>query len=378
MSEDTVSPAPTPRQDAADATRPVRKSPLARLDDALRALARHLAELVHRRVGSIANTIALFFIGAFLLLLTPRAVLMLAVPFHWIDCYFPVLGKWWGLSCAQAPQGTGWWNVAYLLGWFALYLMLTVVIWFLAHLFVAFSSTIVRSELVRAHDDIARSALITGLAPADPNKAVAEAKAWADRADLYAGPADKWKEELQKSGLDPEKRADAGGWQQAARMVFVHRARLRKIFVLPSSETKHLVGEFKRYLDTLFGKSFDVEVVTGPDKDLFADQGKSNEQESRSYDNYDYLRDGLRRAVETARDRVPHLADRDICIDATPGFKLFSIAAAVVALDRNVWLGYVVSAGGHPDEGVVKLFDPRIEFVAAARDRISQRLSQGG
>jgi hypothetical protein len=161
-------------------------------------------------------------------------------------------------------------------------------------------------------------------------------------------------------------------------MVCEHKNRLRKILVLPSSETKHLIDDFRRYVEALFGNSFDLEPVTGHDGKPFADLGKSKEQERRSYDNYDYLRDGLRRAVDMARNNVRHLADRDICIDATPGFKLFSIAAAVVTLDRNIWLGYVVTHGGHPEEGVVKLFDPRFEFAAAARDKIAQRLSQGG
>lgn len=79
-----------------------------------------------------------------------------------------------------------------------------------------------------------------------------------------------------------------------------------------------------------------------------------------------------------ARNEFPHLSDRDICIDATPGLKLFSIAAAVTTLDRNLWLGYVVTDGGHPGEGVVQIYDPRVEFAGAARDKIAYRLSQGG
>ena len=76
------------------------------------------------------------------------------------------------------------------------------------------------------------------------------------------------------------------------------------------------------------------------------------------------------------RDRRGEAAIRTA---STAGFKLLSIAAAVVTLDRNILLGYVVTGGAdNPEEGVVKLYDPRIEFLGAARNQLAQRSLQGG
>ncbi len=69
------------------------------------------------------------------------------------------------------------------------------------------------------------------------------------------------------------------------------------------------------------------------------------------------------------------LWDNEICVDATAGFKLFSIAAAVASFDRNIVLGYVVSGGPNPDEGMVKLYDPRLDFLQAVTKKVLE--SQG-
>jgi hypothetical protein len=139
------------------------------------------------------------------------------------------------------------------------------------------------------------------------------------------------------------------------------------------------LGRFKTYIETLFDRTLQIDIVRMEDGSEFEDTNAPTPRERRSYDNYVYLWNGLRRAVEMAKHEFHGLREEDICIDATAGFKLLSIAAAVVTLDRDVLLGYVVSRGGdseNPEEGVVKLFDPRLDFLGAAGKRVVQSYVQ--
>jgi hypothetical protein len=294
-------------------------------------------------------------------------------------CAVPGLDGWSLLNCAQALRlGAA--------GWLVLYVVFLVGLsWLLGRLFVSFSSRIVLSWLDRVEPgDIPCKVVIVGLSSLPPGatseQAIAEARQWTERWRLYAGPAAQWKKEKAAAG-EPSP-ARAGGWQQAARMIAVHLAagRLEKIYVLPSGETLRLFEDFKTYLETLFATRLDIRLVAGADGKPFED-ATAPAGRGRSYDNYTYLRDGLAQAVAMAKHDLPRLRDGTICLDATAGFKLFSIAAAVVTLDRNVLLGYVVTGGGGTDnaeEGVVKLYDPRIEFLGAVRNRLAQSAIQGG
>jgi hypothetical protein len=360
-------------------------SAFARVDGALYRLARAVARVLPARI----LTIALIAIGSLLIWLGAKPVAMLTLLFNGIDCRFPSLGKWLSLSCAQAPTWHGFslLTAGLIAAWLALYALIWVAIWLLGRLFVGFSSRIVLSDLVRIKTGIPRKVLIMGLSAADAELAIAEAQEWSAQAAVYAGGAAAWKLERAKRGSDPAVSAAAGGWQQAARMVQAHLAgsALMRIYVLPSYETKSALASFRTYLETLFGRTFDVRAVTDEGGEPFADRSEASARERQSYDNYLYLRDGLWRAVEQAKQdsvkqREGRLSDSDICIDATAGFKLLSIAAAVVTFDRNIVLGYVVTGGGrtiNPEEGVVKLFDPRIEFVSAARNKVLQSAFPG-
>jgi hypothetical protein len=267
--------------------------------------------------------------------------------------------------------------------WLVSLMLILVLVWLVARVFVSLSSRILASDLVRIKDqtDVPRKVLIMGLsAPPDADKAIEEAEFWSKDPGLYAGPAAQWRE---KAGAGAH--AIAGGWQQAARMIWAHLAgnKLKTIYVLPSAETADLLPKFKTYLETLFGRPLSIRPVTGKDGQAYQDTTEEGARR-RSYDNYSYLRDGLIRSVEIAKEEFEkmeagggRLWDNEICVDATAGFKLLSIAAAVVAFDRNIVLGYVVSGGGpNPDEGIVKLYDARIDFLPAVTNRITQTRPQ--
>jgi hypothetical protein len=323
----------------------------ARLVEWLTGAVARIDERVHRwcRNRALARSekilpFLLIAIGAALIWSATHAASQTTRALNGMACAIPGVHDWSLLACAQALRLGG---AAVLI----LYVILIVTLsWILGRLFVSFSSRIVLSWLDAVEPgDIPCKVVVTGLSTLPPGtsavQAIAEAREWSNRWQLYAGPAAAWKKE-KAAGAGDAAPARAGGWQQAARMIAVHLAagKLQKIYVLPSGETLSLFEDFRTYLETLFATKLDIEPVPGEDGSPFEDSG-ALEGRSRSYDNYDYLRDGLDHAVALAKRDVPGLRDGAICIDATAGFKLFSIAAAIVTLDRNVLLGYVVTSG---------------------------------
>jgi hypothetical protein len=372
MSESTpATPAPGAARSYADRVRQFFE-----IDDRVNNVARRVANWLPWRLLSIALALT----GSLLIWIAPKPAAMVANLFNGIDCAAPEVGKWLALDCVHAPAFGGWWGIFHLILWFVVFIILCVLVWLVARTFVSLSSRILASDLVRITEpgDIPRKVLVLGLSPlpngADPDKAIAEAAEWAKDPDCYAGPAGEWRK---KAGSDAH--AAAGGWQQAARMVRAHLAggKLKTIYILPSAETMALLPKFQEYLDTLFGRQLAVRPVRNEDGTVFEDTTEEGERR-QSYDNYTYLRDGLIRAVEMAKQeyrkeqRGRRLWDNEICVDATAGFKLFSIAAAVVTFDRNIVLGYVVSGGPNPDEGMVKLYDPRLDFLQAVTKKVAE------
>jgi hypothetical protein len=338
--------------------------------------------LAHAMPHSVLG-VALAFFGALLIWIGPKPAVMLANPLNGLECISPALGRWLNLDCGLAPRilGAGWTSLLNLAAWLVAFILLWVAVWFVARVFISLSSRMLGSDLVRIRDpgDVPRKVLIMGLSPVDPDRAVAEAARWASDPGLYAGPAGPW-----KARVGAETRAEAAGWQQAARMILAHSAgdRLKVVYVLPSAQTAHLVPAFKAFVETLFGRTIDLRQVTGGDGRPFADESEHGARR-QSYDNYRYLREGLLRAVDLAKadfraEGRGRLWDNQICVDATAGSKLFSIAAAVVAFDRGIDLGYVVASGPNPDEGMVKLYDPRIEFFSAVTNRLVQSTTAAG
>lgn len=345
-------------------------------------LTQKLARAAAYRLPWQLLSIVLAMVGSLLIWIGPKPAMLMVIPFNGLDCWDPMLGKWLGLNCAAAPKlaGLGWYRIAaYAAAWFGWLMVLFGLVWLVARVFVSLSSRIVMSDLERVERGIAREILIMGLSHLEnPDKAVEEAREWSKDPAAYAGPAAAWREKAGSSA-----RAVAAGWQQGARMVHAHLAgdKLATIYVLPSFESEGSLPRFRTYLETLFGRPLDVRPVTAEDGTPFRDPHEQGPR-GQSYENYTYLRDGLRRAVVLARENVGRekrrrLRDSEICIDATAGFKLFSIAAAVAAFDRNVLLGYVVTGGGpNVEEGVVKLYDPRIDFLPAVTRRVSGSMSQ--
>lgn len=159
-------------------------------------------------------------------------------------------------------------------------------------------------------------------------------------------------------------------WQQNIRAMWFHtnprahaRRRLRKVLVLPSQESREQFKLFKEYGEALFKDTVAIDFVwRAAGTDAFFSIRAGDGGECRDYESYDYVRDGLERAVLQARE--DGFTDADICIDATPGQKPFSIAAAIMTLNSEIIFSYVTTGqAGSNRGGEVKLYDAHIDVT---------------
>jgi hypothetical protein len=177
---------------------------------------------------------------------------------------------------------------------------------------------------------------------------------------------------FQKAAADQAKPAPAATpWQQNIRAMWFHadpkvRAsrRLKAVLVLPSAESLAQFELFKEYARALLGPDIAVDFVrqsTGS-AEFFCIRDAAR-MECRDYESYDYVWDGLERAKEQAKEHGAY-TDADICIDATPGQKPFSIAAAIITLNTDIVFSYVTPAlPGSSYGGEVKLYDAYIDVT---------------
>jgi hypothetical protein len=182
---------------------------------------------------------------------------------------------------------------------------------------------------------------------------------FAGRAEDYALPTKEFTHRLAELGA-PAQRSLATQWQQTVRAIFHHGDALERVLVLPSAESLAQWTQFKELMTALF-PGLPVELVRGENGEPFRLPEAPGVQ-TRSYEDYSYLFEGLSRAVElllaqAGNKDARRLSDKDICIDITAGPKTFSVAGAIVTLNRDLKLSYVSS------EGTVTIFDAEIGLV---------------
>ncbi len=170
-------------------------------------------------------------------------------------------------------------------------------------------------------------------------------------------------------------------WQQNLRSAWHHKDALRAIYVLDPSEDQF--DRFGKYMSHAF-KSVqkDISIVRiatkGRPDEPFQTFDGSGTGIPRSYENYEYVYEGLRRGVEMIGERDDLAAfvgkrtsgmayndtlDRNICIDATPGQKPFSVAAAVLTLNRPLKFSYVTTG---PTGGEVCFYDTNVRLAGGS------------
>ena len=155
---------------------------------------------------------------------------------------------------------------------------------------------------------------------------------------------------LKKEIKEVEKRIAGTSWQQNVRALWRVRDVLKHVIVIvPKSGGDQQFETFKNFLVELFAKNgidLRVDRVRGPEAKPLDPVG---------HEDYRELQVQLRAALDMA-EREYKVGARDICIDITAGLKPFSVAAAVVTLNRRLIFSYVNAAGE------VKFYDAELDF----------------
>lgn len=133
-------------------------------------------------------------------------------------------------------------------------------------------------------------------------------------------------------------------WQQALRAIRPHLPRLREVLVISSEQSATDFDLFAEMLQPMLrasGHEVTLRHVTPKGID---------------FEDFGVVYKTMRAALEHAPKSDS--GGDDVCIDVTPGQKIFSIASAVATLNRGVAFGYVNG------KGEVKSFDASIEVGA--------------
>ena len=210
-----------------------------------------------------------------------------------------------------------------------------------------------------------RKVLVMGFSPRDRNKATLDAhrqeiqKAIEDAGGhvAYCQNVEKFKQawDAKNPGTGPPKQ----NWQQNFRAVFAHRDTVESILILPpnddvlKAEAPGAQSEFDVFCDfmrALCGtlapaRKVDVGPVTqsADDSSPFRLDDVRHVAVARSYDDYAYCYSGFALAIAAARSGG--VVEKEIIIDITAGFKVFSIAGAVATMNSDVVFQYISIAG---------------------------------
>jgi hypothetical protein len=167
--------------------------------------------------------------------------------------------------------------------------------------------------------------------------------------------------------LPQENRPTSTAWQQNIRSMYHHGNCLEQVIVLPSAESHGQFEAFKTYATDLFSSlrpNLHIDFVRSKDQAEKSFYILRGEHRIRSYEDYDYVREGLNRAIEQAVEckLLKKVQPQDICIDATAGQKIFSIAAAIITLNTAIKFSYVTT-GPSQGGGEVRFYDASVEFA---------------
>ncbi len=153
-------------------------------------------------------------------------------------------------------------------------------------------------------------------------------------------------------------------WQQNLRIINAANTsgNLKKVlFVEPSMSQAE---EFKKLIKTYFD-GLEVEVVSSAHDQSVPYSKDVLGKPRHDYEDFDYVTGAISRAMQMiARDEQEELNDIEhlVAIDVTPGMKVFSIAAAIQSLNRNMVFLYAKTG---EDSGKVMAYDASVTFTGS-------------
>jgi len=142
-----------------------------------------------------------------------------------------------------------------------------------------------------------------------------------------------------EEAIKPEFQRDLGPWQQNLRVLHAI-GRVGSLYVINPDQDQF--EDFSRVIRH-FLPGLEVILVTAPDRSTTFRRGYHDLGHKPDYSNFDYVTSAINRALEmiARRERMsPQEVEGRTVIDATAGFKTFSIAAAVASLNRDLLLVY--------------------------------------
>lgn len=162
-------------------------------------------------------------------------------------------------------------------------------------------------------------------------------------------------EDIISSFCSPD--VDRGPWQQAVRRIAPEIASdgLMQICVVPSRESAKEWDAFFAYVKSICGERVAEKLVREPETGI-------------EYEQFGAVYGAIEGCVTKAMRLTHDLEPRDVCVDVTAGFKVFSVAAALVTLNRQLTFSYVTNnpstdeQGEHVPKGSVRLYDARATF----------------
>ena len=166
-----------------------------------------------------------------------------------------------------------------------------------------------------------------------------------------------------RAEADRRKLPNLGPWHQSARAVLFHASRLEEIRILRPDTNDDEFEMFIQFLRGCLEKAGNTKVrirqihFPGEPDIQFQMTGRTGNFDPPSYEDYEYVYEGFREGLKQLRQNVDWSED-DVCIDVTPGFKPYSIAAAVITFNQGLKFSYVNM------EGQIRFYDAEITFHA--------------
>jgi len=281
-------------------------------------------------------------------------------------------------------------NGSSLLGHIAAIVVLLVPFYFIAKATANRAGKILGAEVTafRAEQQPALNYLLMGFSPNKTNLQVLLDELESLGANSVAGNSEKYQQALDKAKC----KNVTNQWQQNLRAIWHHKDALKAIYVLDNGENQY--EDFESYLRKALELGGEVLAKTKVHRIIakgnpgmpFCEIDGSGQKIRSTYEDYNYVYGGLSRGLEMITEQNPapkertglkkaldffsgdknsDFFDRLTCVDATPGQKTFSVAAAVITLNRPLKFCYVTTYNAKAVFGEVRFYDTRVNIAGS-------------
>ncbi len=278
------------------------------------------------------------------------------------------------------PAGGNW------LGYLVAIVLLAVPFYFVFRSTARKAGKILGAEVkvIRSERQKPLEFLLMGYSPREPGPTLADMLAEIEQigGEVVASNSEAYERVCREHKREPLKNSR---WQQNLRSAWHHREKLKAIYVLDPDKDEF--EDFRTYILAGLAKET-MQVIRIRPADLpdmrFTVHDGTGATVTPTYEDYNYVYEGLRRGLEMIRERIAseengdrranflallwrddpeEEADRRICVDATAGQKTFSVAAAVLTINRPLKFSYVTTFNPKSVYGEVRFYDTNLRIA---------------